>query len=157
MLIRPRCLLSQASTLGRSKAGVRFATLGALCQVLSTGSLCNDGSCRRKAQGIRYFGSGSHACKGISERSIAIHFFPAAEERAQRSRVGVHPNQQRRGHGHALLRPIMARASAEGVPICLETAQPNVRAFYEKLGFKSAIESVHPVTGLRFWTYQRDP
>ena len=71
--------------------------------------------------------------------------------------VGVCPNQQRCGHVHALLRPIMARASAEGVPICLETAQPKVGAFYEKLGFKSVIESVHPNNGLRFWTYQRDP
>jgi ribosomal protein S18 acetylase RimI-like enzyme len=71
--------------------------------------------------------------------------------------VGVNPDQQRCGHGHALLRPTMARASAEGVPICLETAQPMVRAFYERLGFKSAIESVDPESGLRFWTYQRDP
>jgi GNAT superfamily N-acetyltransferase len=71
--------------------------------------------------------------------------------------LGVCPSQQRCGHGHALLRPIMARASAEGVPICLETAQPKVRAFYEELGFKSVIESVHPDNGLRFWTYQRDP
>jgi hypothetical protein len=51
----------------------------------------------------------------------------------------------------------MARASAEGVPICLETAQPKVGAFCEKLGFKSLIESGHPDNGLRFWTYQRDP
>jgi ribosomal protein S18 acetylase RimI-like enzyme len=71
--------------------------------------------------------------------------------------LGVEPGQQRCGRGCALLRPMMARASAEGVPICLETAQPKVRGFYEKLGFKCAIESVHPSSGLRFWTYQRDP
>jgi GNAT superfamily N-acetyltransferase len=71
--------------------------------------------------------------------------------------VGVHPDEQRRGRGRALLEPIMARADAERMPICLETAQPKVKAFYEKLGFKSAIESVHSDSGLRFWTYLRDP
>jgi ribosomal protein S18 acetylase RimI-like enzyme len=71
--------------------------------------------------------------------------------------VGVHPDQQRCGYGDALLRPVLARASAEGVPICLDTAQLKVRPFYEKLGFKSVMETAHPDNGLRFWTYQRDP
>jgi ribosomal protein S18 acetylase RimI-like enzyme len=71
--------------------------------------------------------------------------------------VGVHPDQRGRGHGRALLAPIMARADAERMPICLETAQPDVKAFYESLGFKVAIESVHPGSGLRFWTYLREP
>jgi ribosomal protein S18 acetylase RimI-like enzyme len=71
--------------------------------------------------------------------------------------VGVNPDQRRCGHGRALLGPIMARASSEGVPICLDTAQPAVNGFYAKLGFETAIESVHPESGLRLWTYQRDP
>ncbi len=71
--------------------------------------------------------------------------------------VGVQPEWQGRGHGHALLEPILDRADAEGLPICLDTAQPEVRPFYEKLGFKSVLESVDPGSGLRFWTYQRDP
>lgn len=70
--------------------------------------------------------------------------------------VGVTPDKQGCGQGRALLAPIMARADAERMPICLETAQPNVSAFYEKLGFTPAIESVHSVSGLRFWTYLRN-
>jgi ribosomal protein S18 acetylase RimI-like enzyme len=71
--------------------------------------------------------------------------------------VGVLPEQRGRGHGQALLAPIMARADAAGMSICLDTAQPNVKAFYEKLGFRPAIETVDPTSGLRFWTYRRDP
>ena len=71
--------------------------------------------------------------------------------------VGVRPELQGRGHGHALLKPIMARADAEGVPICLDTAQPRVKSFYERLGFRPVLETVDPTSGLRFWTYQRDP
>jgi len=71
--------------------------------------------------------------------------------------VGVCPELQGRGYGHALLRPIMARADAEGVPICLDTAQPRVKPFYERLGFRPVFETVDPTSGLRFWTFQRDP
>jgi GNAT superfamily N-acetyltransferase len=71
--------------------------------------------------------------------------------------VGVLPQHQGRGIGEALLRPIVAQADAGRVPICLDTAQPLVKPFYERLGFRMVIESVDPNSGLRFWTYQRDP
>ena len=71
--------------------------------------------------------------------------------------VGVLPELRGRGHGQALLEPIMARADAAGMSICLDTAQPKVKAFYERLGFRPAIETVDPRSGLRFWTYRRDP
>jgi ribosomal protein S18 acetylase RimI-like enzyme len=71
--------------------------------------------------------------------------------------VGVRPEQQRHGFGEALIKPMLARADAACLPVCLDTAQPLVRPFYEKLGFKPVIETVDPDSGLRFWTYQRDP
>jgi ribosomal protein S18 acetylase RimI-like enzyme len=71
--------------------------------------------------------------------------------------VGVHPVQQRRGYGRALIESMIARADAAGLPICLDTAQPSVRALYQELGFKSIIETVDPGSGLRFWTYRHDP
>jgi GNAT superfamily N-acetyltransferase len=71
--------------------------------------------------------------------------------------VGVTPEKQGRGHGRALLKPIIDRADAAHVPICLDTAQPNVKPFYERLGFRPVIETVDPRSGLRLWTYQRDP
>jgi ribosomal protein S18 acetylase RimI-like enzyme len=70
--------------------------------------------------------------------------------------VGVHPEQQRRGYGRALIESMIARAHATGLPICLDTAQPSVRAFYEELGFKAIIETVDPGSGLRFRTYRRE-
>jgi len=71
--------------------------------------------------------------------------------------VGVRPELQGRGHGQALLAPIMTRADAAGTSICLDTAQPRVKPFYERLGFRPAIETVDPTSGLRLWTYRRDP
>jgi GNAT superfamily N-acetyltransferase len=71
--------------------------------------------------------------------------------------VGVLPEHQSRGYGEALLTPIIHRADAAGVPICLDSAQPRVASFYAKLGFRPAIETVDPTSGLRFRTYQRDP
>jgi GNAT superfamily N-acetyltransferase len=71
--------------------------------------------------------------------------------------VGVLPERQGHGHGRALLKPIMTQADATGVPIRLDTAQPKVKTFYETLGFRPVIETVDPGSGLRFWTYQRDP
>ena len=71
--------------------------------------------------------------------------------------VGVRPDRQGGGQGRALLAPIMARADAAGVPICLDTAQEKVKPFYERLGFRVLLETVDPASGLRLWTYQRDP
>ncbi len=71
--------------------------------------------------------------------------------------VGVIPELRGRGHGRALIEPIITRADDAGMPICLDTAQPKVGPFYERLGFRPVIETVDPSSGLRFWTYQRDP
>ena len=71
--------------------------------------------------------------------------------------IGVHPVQRGRGYGGSLLAPIMQRADAAGIPICLDTAQPKVRPLYERLGFRVAVETVDPTSGVQFWTYQRDP
>jgi GNAT superfamily N-acetyltransferase len=71
--------------------------------------------------------------------------------------LGVRPEQQRRGHARAMIKPMIERADASGLPICLDTAQPLVGPFYEKLGFRPVIETVDPGSGLRFWTYQWDP
>jgi ribosomal protein S18 acetylase RimI-like enzyme len=71
--------------------------------------------------------------------------------------VGVDPLQQNNGRGTALLAPVIARADAERLPICLDTPQPRVRSFYQRLGFRVLLETVDPRSGLRWWTFQRDP
>jgi ribosomal protein S18 acetylase RimI-like enzyme len=71
--------------------------------------------------------------------------------------VGVSPEARGQGLGRALLEPIMNRADASGLPCYLETAQPDNVAFYEYLGFKKIVEMVEPQSGLRLWTFRRDP
>jgi hypothetical protein len=52
---------------------------------------------------------------------------------------------------------MMERADAAGLPCYLETAQPDNVAFYEYLGFARLVEAVEPRSGLRLWTFRRDP
>lgn len=71
--------------------------------------------------------------------------------------VGIAPRWQGRGLGRALLQPILDRADAAGEPCYLETAQSGNVPFYEKLGFRVLVDTVEPQSGLRLWTFQRDP
>lgn len=71
--------------------------------------------------------------------------------------VGVSPEARGQGLGRALLQPMMDRADAAGLPCYLETAQPENVAFYEHLGFQRVVEVVEPQSGLRLWTFRRDP
>jgi GNAT superfamily N-acetyltransferase len=71
--------------------------------------------------------------------------------------VGVSPEARGLGLGRALLRPVMERADAAGLTCSLETAQPDDDAFYEHLGFTKLVEAVEPRSGLRLWTFRRDP
>jgi GNAT superfamily N-acetyltransferase len=71
--------------------------------------------------------------------------------------VGVVPARQGQGVGSALLRPIIERANADGLPCYLETAQPRNVPFYRKIGFEVIVETVEPVSRMRLWTFRRDP
>jgi len=71
--------------------------------------------------------------------------------------VGVSPEARGQGLGRALLEPVMNRADASGLPCYLETAQPDNVEFYEYIGFKKIVEVVEPQSGLRMWTFRRDP
>jgi len=69
--------------------------------------------------------------------------------------VGVIPARHGQGLGRALLRPVLDRADAEGLPCYLETAQPGNVPFYQKLGFGVIADMVEPRSGLRLWTFRR--
>ena len=71
--------------------------------------------------------------------------------------LGVDPAGQRRGLGGRLLKPALDRADAEGSMCYLETAQPDNIPFYRKHGFEIVIEEIEPVSGLKFWAFQRVP
>jgi ribosomal protein S18 acetylase RimI-like enzyme len=71
--------------------------------------------------------------------------------------LGVDPELHGRGYGPALMQPVFERSSAQGTPIYLETAQPKNVSFYEKLGFKVLQDMIEPSSGVRMWTFRRDP
>jgi ribosomal protein S18 acetylase RimI-like enzyme len=71
--------------------------------------------------------------------------------------VGVAPEKQGKGIGRALLQPIIERADTAGQPCYLETAQPANVGLYKRLGFRRVVDMVEPQSGLRLWTFRRDP
>ena len=71
--------------------------------------------------------------------------------------VGVSPDGRGQGLGRALIQPIMDRADAAGMPCYLETAQPDNVALYKHLGFRQVVDVVEARSGLRLWTFRRDP
>jgi len=58
--------------------------------------------------------------------------------------LGVHPDLQRRGHGHRLVAPILTAAERSCVGCYLETAEPANIAYYQRLGF-SLVAPVGPL------------
>ena len=71
--------------------------------------------------------------------------------------VGVDPSFQGQGFGRALLDPVLNRAKNDKFPVYLETAQPKNVTFYEKLGFDVVRELVEPTSGLKMWTFLKEP
>lgn len=70
--------------------------------------------------------------------------------------VSTLPSHQSRGLGQAVLRPVLERADADGVPCYLESTNPRNRTLYYRLGFEDRDEI--PLDGgpsmLAMW---RDP
>ena len=69
--------------------------------------------------------------------------------------LGVAPEAQGQGIGSALLKPILERAEAAGVPCYLETQTTGNVAFYEMLGFEVLSERIEPVGELPIWFMRR--
>jgi ribosomal protein S18 acetylase RimI-like enzyme len=71
--------------------------------------------------------------------------------------IGVDPTLKSQGVGTALIRPILAKADAQGLPCYLETAQPGNVGYYRHLGFEQMDEVMEPVSGLTVYTFLRRP
>ena len=71
--------------------------------------------------------------------------------------LGVDPAFQGQGIGSALLQPILDRADADGVACYLETVNAKNVPFYVAHGFAVVLEMIEPGSGLRLWTFRRDP
>jgi ribosomal protein S18 acetylase RimI-like enzyme len=71
--------------------------------------------------------------------------------------LGVDPDGQRRGWGARLMKPILDRADADGLPVSLETMrEPNV-AYYRRHGFEVATTITLPGDGPTCWVLRRLP
>jgi ribosomal protein S18 acetylase RimI-like enzyme len=69
--------------------------------------------------------------------------------------IGVEPTRQGQGIGGQLMRPVLAKASAEGLPCYLETMNEANLPFYEKYGFRVVNDGVVPGHDLRAWAMLR--
>ena len=71
--------------------------------------------------------------------------------------VGVVPEWQGRGLGASLLKPVLDRCDAEGMPAYLEASSPRNRVLYERHGF-AVTEEFHLGKGSPpLWRMWRDP
>jgi ribosomal protein S18 acetylase RimI-like enzyme len=86
----------------------------------------------------------------------ALHARFAPEPHYYLSLLAVAPEQQGRGVGGALLKPMFERCAREGRRIYLETAQLKNVPYYQRQGFSVLAETPHPQFPT-FWSMVRSP
>jgi GNAT superfamily N-acetyltransferase len=69
--------------------------------------------------------------------------------------MGTRPDHQRRGHGAAVLAPVLSRADAENAQVFLETSTLENVHFYRGLGFVTVAEIEVPEGGPHVWAMAR--
>ncbi len=81
----------------------------------------------------------------------AMRHVHAAGELAHLEHVGVVPDARGRGVAGALIRPILGRAAAAGLPAWTETLMPGNVTLYEHLGFTVVASAEVAGLGIRLW------
>ncbi|MHB8437680.1 MAG: GNAT family N-acetyltransferase [Acidimicrobiales bacterium] len=71
--------------------------------------------------------------------------------------LGTDPDRQGRGVGTTLVRRVLDRLDAGGIPAYLETSKPGNVAFYRRLGFGVTAEADPVPGGPHVWFMWRDP
>jgi ribosomal protein S18 acetylase RimI-like enzyme len=71
--------------------------------------------------------------------------------------LGVHPDHQGRGFGSHLMRPVLERCDADGMPAYLETDTERNVALYERHGFRTRARESLPGGGPPVWFMWREP
>jgi ribosomal protein S18 acetylase RimI-like enzyme len=71
--------------------------------------------------------------------------------------LGTDPDHQRRGVGAALMRPVLERCDADGVPAYLETQRAENVPYYRHHGFEVKGEVDVPKGGPHLWLMWREP
>jgi GNAT superfamily N-acetyltransferase len=82
-----------------------------------------------------------------------VHHGAMPRKHWYRAFIGVEPVHQGQGIGSSLLRPMLARADAEGLPCYLETFLDTNVPFYKRNGFDLIAEGVEPTSKCRYWTF----
>ena len=70
--------------------------------------------------------------------------------------IGTDPAHQGKGHGAALMRPLLERFDREGVPAFLESSTRRNHSFYRRHGFELTGEFRLPNGGPPLWTFWRE-
>jgi ribosomal protein S18 acetylase RimI-like enzyme len=71
--------------------------------------------------------------------------------------LGTAVEQQGKGVGGALMRPVLEHCDAEGLPCYLESSKERNVPFYRRHGFEVVQEVPLPGGGPRIWTMWREP
>jgi ribosomal protein S18 acetylase RimI-like enzyme len=71
--------------------------------------------------------------------------------------LGTAVEQQGKGVGSALMRPVLEHCDTEGIPCYLESSKERNLAFYRRHGFEVVREVPLPGNGPPIWTMWREP
>jgi GNAT superfamily N-acetyltransferase len=71
--------------------------------------------------------------------------------------LGTAVEQQGKGVGGALMRPVLDHCDAEGIPCYLESSKERNIPFYRRHGFEVVEEVPLPGDGPSLWTMWREP
>ena len=105
---------------------------------------------------VGFAGNGSYRLKDFGQYLDTLHARLAPFKHMFLQSLGIDPEFQGNGHGGRLLRQMIARMDAAGLPVYLETAEEQIVGFYEHFGFTVADESTVPGTGLTNWALLRE-
>ena len=78
---------------------------------------------------------GGDAMRRLGAINAAMHAVHPTEPHWYLQGLGTDPPFQGQGRGSAVMRPVLARADAEGTPAYLECTKASNVAFYERHGF----------------------
>ena len=90
----------------------------------------------------------------VEGRAQRLHERYASRPHWYLAQIGVEPAYQRQGVASRLLRPMLARMDAAGLPGYLETENPANISIYQRYGFQVVAEDAAPV-GPQIWAMLR--
>jgi ribosomal protein S18 acetylase RimI-like enzyme len=100
--------------------------------------------------------SGSYRLKDFGQYLDTLHARLAPFKHMYLQSLGVDPEFQEQGRAGRLLKHMITRMDASGLPVYLETAEEQNVGFYEHFGFTVVDESTVPGTSLTNWAMLRE-